>query len=125
MNGHSVNAEVYQNKGRNTTGRECVELSGRLDYLLVQLPDAITIQLLFAVTVADLCVVRRCTKTGKSTSQRTDAAEDGLGMGAAEDLRFLDPKFGVAFLAQTIFLENDKVAPKPSRQPLEFRPAHT
>ena len=38
----------------------------------------------------------------------------------SEDLRFLDPKeFGVAFLAQTIFLENDRVLPKPRRQPLE------
>lgn len=40
-----------------------------------------------------------------------------------EDLRFIDPKeFGVAFLAQTIFLENDIVAPKPRRQPLEVAP---
>lgn len=37
-----------------------------------------------------------------------------------EDLRFLDPKeFGVAFLAQTIFLEKDNVTPKQRRQPLE------
>lgn len=37
-----------------------------------------------------------------------------------EDLRFLDTsQFGVAFLAQTITLENDIVAPKPRRQPLE------
>ncbi len=37
-----------------------------------------------------------------------------------EDLRFLDPKeFGVAFLAQTIFLEKQNVSPKPRRQPLE------
>ncbi len=37
-----------------------------------------------------------------------------------EDLRFLDPsKFGVAFLARTVFLEKDTVAPKPRRQPLE------
>ena len=41
----------------------------------------------------------------------------------AEDLRFLDPKeFGVAFLAQTIILEKDIVAPKPRRQPLEVAP---
>src|SRR5436190_5223052 len=40
-----------------------------------------------------------------------------------EDLRFLDPgRFGVAFLAQTIFLENDRVIPKPRRQPLEMPP---
>ena len=40
-----------------------------------------------------------------------------------EDLRFLDPaKFGVAFLAQTLFLENDRVIPKPRRQPLEVAP---
>ncbi len=37
-----------------------------------------------------------------------------------EDLRFLDSKaFGVAFLAQTIFLENVNVTPKPRHQPLE------
>lgn len=40
-----------------------------------------------------------------------------------EDLRFLDAKrFGVAFLAQTIFLENGSVIPKPRRQPLEILP---
>ncbi len=40
-----------------------------------------------------------------------------------EDLRFLDPKeFGVAFLAQTIFLEKDSVLPKPRRQPLAVAP---
>lgn len=36
----------------------------------------------------------------------------------AEDLNFIDPReFGVAFLAQTIFLENDRVIQKPRRQP--------
>ena len=40
-----------------------------------------------------------------------------------EDLRFLDPKeFGVAFLAQTIFLDNDGISPKPRRQPLDVSP---
>ena len=40
-----------------------------------------------------------------------------------EDLRFLDPtKFGVAFLAQTLLLENDSVRHKPRRQPLEVSP---
>ena len=40
-----------------------------------------------------------------------------------EDLRFLDPnKFGVAFLAQTVFLENDTVAPKRRRHPLDVSP---
>ena len=40
-----------------------------------------------------------------------------------EDLRFLDPKeFGVAFLAQTIFLENDRVMPTQRRQPLDVSP---
>lgn len=40
-----------------------------------------------------------------------------------EDLRFLDPKdFGVAFLAQTIFLEKEGVSPKPRRQPLDVAP---
>ena len=40
-----------------------------------------------------------------------------------EDLRFLDPNvYGVAFLAQTIFLEKDGVPPKPRRQPLEVAP---
>jgi hypothetical protein len=38
-----------------------------------------------------------------------------------EDLRFIDPnEFGVAFLAQTIYLEQDRVIPKPRRQPLEI-----
>jgi len=38
-----------------------------------------------------------------------------------EDLRFLDPKeFGVAFLAQTLFLEKDRVDQKARRQPLEI-----
>ncbi len=40
-----------------------------------------------------------------------------------EDLRFIDPKeFGVAFLAQTIFLEKETVSPKPRRQPLDVAP---
>jgi hypothetical protein len=40
-----------------------------------------------------------------------------------EDLRFLDPnEFGVAFLAQTIFLENEHVTLKQRRQPLEVAP---
>ncbi|MBL8182247.1 MAG: hypothetical protein JNL64_11635, partial [Blastocatellia bacterium] len=38
-----------------------------------------------------------------------------------EDLRFLDPKeFGVAFLAQTITLEQDRVDVRKRRQPLEI-----
>ncbi len=40
-----------------------------------------------------------------------------------EDLRSFDPKvYGVAFLAQTIFLEKDSVSPKPRRQPLDVAP---
>lgn len=40
-----------------------------------------------------------------------------------EDLRFLDAKaFGVAFLAQTIFLEGDNVIPKRRQQPLDVSP---
>ena len=40
-----------------------------------------------------------------------------------EDLRFLPPgEFGVAFLAQTIFLENSDTNPKPRRQPLDVSP---
>lgn len=36
----------------------------------------------------------------------------------AEDLSFIDQnEYGAAFLAQTIFLENDRVIPKPRRQP--------
>ncbi len=39
----------------------------------------------------------------------------------AEDLRFLDEKkFGVAFLAQTLILQNDEIIYKPRRQPLEI-----
>jgi hypothetical protein len=38
-----------------------------------------------------------------------------------EDLRFLDEKkFGVAFLAQTLLLQNDEIIYKPRRQPLEI-----
>ena len=40
-----------------------------------------------------------------------------------EDLRFLDPKeYGVAFLAQTVFLDKDGVSLKPRRQPLDVSP---
>ena len=40
-----------------------------------------------------------------------------------EDLRFIDTeKFGVAFLAQTLMLQNDEVVFKPRRQPLELAP---
>ena len=41
----------------------------------------------------------------------------------AEDLKFLDPnEYGVAFLAQTISLENDRVSPRSRRQPLDVAP---
>jgi hypothetical protein len=40
-----------------------------------------------------------------------------------EDLKFIDPaEFGVAFLAQTVFLENDRVIPRQRRQPLDVPP---
>lgn len=40
-----------------------------------------------------------------------------------EDLRFLDArKFGVAFLAETLFLQGDKVIFRPRRQPLKVSP---
>lgn len=40
-----------------------------------------------------------------------------------EDLRFVDPEdIGVAFLAQTLFLEKENVVPKPRRQPLDVAP---
>lgn len=39
----------------------------------------------------------------------------------SEDLRFIDPaKFGVAFLAQTLYLQKDEVNFNPRRQPLEL-----
>ncbi len=41
----------------------------------------------------------------------------------AEDLRFVDTeKFGVAFLAQTLFLQTDEVVFRPRRQPLQIAP---
>lgn len=41
-----------------------------------------------------------------------------------EDLRFIDPKeYGVAFLAQTLFVRNGEIVPKPRRQPLDVPPA--
>jgi hypothetical protein len=40
-----------------------------------------------------------------------------------EDLRFIDTKeIGVAFLAQTLFLQNEEIVWKPRRQPLEIAP---
>jgi hypothetical protein len=40
-----------------------------------------------------------------------------------EDLKFLDPqRFGVAFLAQTLVLQNDEVVFRPRRQPLLVSP---
>ncbi|HEY0427451.1 MAG TPA: hypothetical protein VGC76_06560 [Pyrinomonadaceae bacterium] len=40
-----------------------------------------------------------------------------------EDLRFIDPKeIGVAFLAQTLFLQNEEIIYKPRRQSLEIAP---
>ena len=40
-----------------------------------------------------------------------------------EDLRFADPnEFGVAFLAQTLFLQGDEITFRPRRQPLEVAP---
>lgn len=41
----------------------------------------------------------------------------------AEDLRFIDSqKYGVAFLAETLVLQNDKVDYRPRRQPLKVSP---
>lgn len=41
-----------------------------------------------------------------------------------EDLTFLDPeRYGVAFLAQTLVLQNDEVVFRPRRQPLKVSPA--
>jgi hypothetical protein len=40
-----------------------------------------------------------------------------------EDLRFIDTnEIGVAFLAQTLFLQNEEIIYKPRRQPLEIAP---
>jgi hypothetical protein len=40
-----------------------------------------------------------------------------------EDLRFIDTKeIGVAYLAQTLFLQNEEIVFKPRRQPLEIAP---
>jgi hypothetical protein len=40
-----------------------------------------------------------------------------------EDLRFIDTnEFGVAFLAQTLFLQSEEIIYKPRRQPLEIAP---
>lgn len=40
-----------------------------------------------------------------------------------EDLGFIDPqKIGVAFLAETIFLEKENVSPRPRHQPLDVPP---
>lgn len=40
-----------------------------------------------------------------------------------EDLRFTDPnEYAVAFLAQTLYLEKERVTPRPRRQPLEVSP---
>jgi hypothetical protein len=40
-----------------------------------------------------------------------------------EDLKFLDPaQFGVAFLAQSVLLEKERVIPKPRRQSLDVLP---
>jgi hypothetical protein len=40
-----------------------------------------------------------------------------------EDLRFIDTnQFGAAYLAQTLFLQNDEIIFKPRRQPLEISP---
>ena len=40
-----------------------------------------------------------------------------------EDLRFIDTKtFGVAYLAQTLFLQNEEIIFKPRRQPMELAP---
>ena len=42
-----------------------------------------------------------------------------------EDLMFLETdKFGVAFLSQTLILQNDKVVFRPRRQPLEIPAEH-
>lgn len=67
-----------------------------------------------------------CTSTANEVNPRLSAEMPGKVLWAwerPEDLKFIDPdKTGVAFLAQTIFLEKETVAPKPRRQPLELAP---
>ncbi len=64
------------------------------------------------------CNIKKQVKTNNQMPQRIIWAWE-----RPEDLRFLDPqKFGVAFLAQTLILQNDDIVFRPRRQPLELAP---
>lgn len=73
-----------------------------------------------------ILLVNCCTTPPRQVNKRLDLEVPGKILWAwerAEDLRFIDTeKFGVAFLAQTLYLQNDEVLFRPRRQPLEIPP---
>ncbi|MBK6748472.1 MAG: hypothetical protein KA956_09750 [Pyrinomonadaceae bacterium] len=82
-------------------------------------------KLALAVILSTAALISSCTRPNTVNSRLNDEMPSKIlwAWERPEDLRFLDPKdFGVAFLAQTIFLDNSGVTPKPRRQPLEVSP---
>ncbi len=78
-----------------------------------------------AVLIAIASFTAACSRPNTVNSRLSDEMPNKIlwAWERPEDLRFFDPKdFGVAFLAQTIFLDNSGLTPKPRRQPLEVSP---
>jgi hypothetical protein len=107
MNGYSV-FEVYQIKGDKTTKT--------VYYVAVK---RVCIVLFSLVSLAD------CGSKNQINSNLSKIMPPRIlwAWERPEDLRFINPtEFGVAFLAQTVYLAGDSVVPRPRRQPLEVPP---
>lgn len=80
-------------------------------------------QIIFLLFFASLIMFSAC-RSKKQVSEKLNSEMPKKIIWAwerAEDLRFLDAeKFGVAFLAQTLVLQQDDVVFRPRRQPLEL-----
>lgn len=80
----------------------------------------------FGFTLLCLIVFSACTQTKREVNPRLSDEMPQKILWAwerPEDLRFIDTKeIGVAFLAQTLFLQSEEIIYKPRRQPLEIAP---
>ena len=83
-------------------------------------------KLLLAVLFGSVMLLSGCAEQPREINKRLDAKMPGKILWAwerPEDLRFIDPKqFGVAYLAQTLYLQNNDVLFRPRRQSLEVLP---
>ncbi len=119
MNHHSVFPKVYQRADTNTTGITPATLFATLSIVSQR-------RLLIFASFPIILSIVLLAACGSSSTRRDSKQMPGKFLWAwerPEDLRSIDPnEFGIAFLAQTLFLENDRVMPRPRRQPLDVPP---